>query len=87
MPTVSLRYFNVYGPGQYPESEYAAVVRASRWRACTGERPVIHGDGEQSRDFTYIDDVVEANLRAARAPEHAYGTGVQHRRRSRAHVA
>jgi UDP-glucose 4-epimerase len=73
VPCISLRYFNVYGPGQSPESEYAAVVPRFAVACLTGERPVIHGDGEQSRDFTYIDDVVEANLRAARAPEHAYG--------------
>ena len=73
VPAVSLRYFNVYGPGQSPESEYAAVVPRFAVACMGGERPVIHGDGEQTRDFTYIDDVVEANLRAARAPEHSYG--------------
>ena len=73
MPAVSLRYFNVYGPGQEPESEYAAVVPRFIVACMRGERPVIHGDGEQSRDFTYIDDVVEANLRAARTPEQPTG--------------
>jgi nucleoside-diphosphate-sugar epimerase len=70
---VSLRYFNVYGPGQDPDSEYAAVVTRFIVSCLTGERPVIYGDGEQSRDFAFIDDVVEANVLAARAPEEARG--------------
>jgi UDP-glucose 4-epimerase len=70
---VSMRYFNVYGPGQDPASEYAAVVPRFTVACLTGAAPVIHGDGEQSRDFTYIDDVTRANLRAAAAPEPAYG--------------
>ena len=73
VPTVSLRYFNVYGPGQDPASEYAAVVPRFIVACLTGARPLIHGDGEQARDFTYIDDVVEANLLASRAPEPAFG--------------
>lgn len=73
VPTVSLRYFNVYGPGQDPASEYAAVVPRFALACLTGRRPVIHGDGEQARDFTYIDDVVEANLLAARAGGDAHG--------------
>ena len=73
VPTVSLRYFNVYGPRQDPESEYAAVVPRFIVACMNGNRPVIHGDGEQSRDFTYIDDVVDANLRAATAGEEAWG--------------
>ena len=73
VPTVALRYFNVYGPGQDPESEYAAVVPRFAVACLTGARPEVHGDGEQSRDFTYIDDVVEANLRSARAPGEAHG--------------
>jgi UDP-glucose 4-epimerase len=73
IPTVCLRYFNVYGPRQDPASEYAAVVPRFAVACLTGARPVIHGDGEQSRDFTYIDDVTDANLRAAAAPESAYG--------------
>ncbi len=68
-----LRYFNVYGPGQDPENEYAAVVPRFIVACLTQEPPVIFGDGEQARDFTYIDDVVEANLGAARAPEAAWG--------------
>jgi UDP-glucose 4-epimerase len=71
--SVSLRYFNVYGPGQSPQSEYAAVIPRFAVACLTGERPVVHGDGEQSRDFTYIDDVVDANVRASRAPEGAFG--------------
>jgi nucleoside-diphosphate-sugar epimerase len=73
VPTVSLRYFNVYGPGQDPDSEYAAVVTRFLVACLTGARPVIYGDGEQARDFAFIDDVVEANLLAARAPEEARG--------------
>ncbi|MBA3738689.1 MAG: SDR family oxidoreductase [Actinobacteria bacterium] len=73
VPTVALRYFNVYGPGQDPENEYAAVVPRFVLACLTGGRPEIHGDGEQARDFTYIDDVVSANLLAARAPEEAWG--------------
>jgi len=73
VPTVSLRYFNVYGPGQDPANEYAALVPRFTMACLTGHRPVVHGDGEQSRDFTYIDDVLEANLLAARAPEEARG--------------
>jgi UDP-glucose 4-epimerase len=73
VPTVSLRYFNVYGPGQDPNNEYAAVVPRFIVACLTGQTPVIHGDGEQARDFTYIDDVVEANLLAARTPGAAQG--------------
>jgi nucleoside-diphosphate-sugar epimerase len=73
IPTVAMRYFNVYGPGQDPASEYAAVVPRFAVACLTGARPVVHGDGEQSRDFTYIDDVTTANLQAARAPERAFG--------------
>ena len=73
VPTVALRYFNVYGPGQDPESEYAAVVPRFAVACLTGARPEVHGDGEQSRDFTYIDDVVEANLLSARASGEAHG--------------
>ena len=66
--TVALRYFNVFGPRQDPTSAYAGVVPRfiSAYRA--GESPVIFGDGRQSRDFTYIDNVVEANLGALRSP-------------------
>lgn len=73
VPTVSLRYFNVYGPFQDPASEYAAVIPRFVTACLTGSTPVIYGDGEQARDFTFIDDVVEANLLAARAPQAARG--------------
>ena len=73
VPTVSLRYFNVYGPWQDPASEYAAVIPRFATACLTGGTPVIFGDGEQGRDFTYIDDVVEANLLALRAREPARG--------------
>ncbi|MGH2540259.1 MAG: NAD-dependent epimerase/dehydratase family protein [Actinomycetota bacterium] len=66
VPAVSLRYFNVYGPRQDPESDYAAVIPRFAVACLTGGRPQVHGDGEQSRDFVYIDDVVEANLCASR---------------------
>ena len=67
LPTVSLRYFNVFGPRQDPKSEYAAVIpRFILWGQ--QDKPLqVHGDGTQSRDFTYIDNVVSANLLAARA--------------------
>ena len=65
LQTVALRYFNVYGPGQDPDGAYAAVIPKFLTAIARGQPPVIYGDGEQSRDFIYIDDVVEANLRAA----------------------
>ena len=66
--TVVLRYFNVFGPGQDPLSQYAAVVPLFITAALPGERPIVHGDGRQSRDFTYVDNVVSANLLAATVP-------------------
>ncbi|HKG12940.1 MAG TPA: SDR family oxidoreductase [Pyrinomonadaceae bacterium] len=63
--TVSLRYFNVFGPRQDPGSQYSGVISRFISALLSGERPVIYGDGEQSRDFTYISNVVDANLRAA----------------------
>jgi UDP-glucose 4-epimerase len=68
LETVRLRYFNVYGPRQSPDSPYAAVIPKFLRAMQAGRSPTIHGDGEQSRDFTYIDDVVQANLLAADAP-------------------
>lgn len=68
LETVSLRYFNVFGPRQDPTSPYSGVLSVFSSRMLAGESPVIYGDGEQSRDFTYIDNVVEANLRACHAP-------------------
>ena len=68
LETVALRYFNVFGPRQDPQSEYAAVVPKFIWSFRHGEPPVIFGDGEQSRDFTYVDNVVQANLAALQTP-------------------
>jgi nucleoside-diphosphate-sugar epimerase len=68
LPTVSLRYFNVFGPRQDANSQYSAVLAKFITSMLQGEKPVIHGDGEQSRDFTYIDNVVAANLLAATRP-------------------
>jgi UDP-glucose 4-epimerase len=64
LDTVSLRYFNVFGPRQDPASDYAAVIPIFATRLLAGKIPTIFGDGEQSRDFTFIDNVVDANLRA-----------------------
>jgi UDP-glucose 4-epimerase len=68
LETVSLRYFNVFGPRQDPDSQYAAVVPLFIQAALEGVPLTVHGDGMQSRDFTYIDNVVQANLRAMEAP-------------------
>ena len=68
LETVSLRYFNVFGPRQRPDSAYAAVIPLFIAALAAGDVPEVHGDGRQSRDFTYIDDVVRANLLAAAAP-------------------
>jgi UDP-glucose 4-epimerase len=65
LETVSLRYFNVFGPRQHPDSEYAAVIPRFLRRLLAGKPPVIFGDGEQSRDFTAVENVVAANLLAA----------------------
>ena len=75
LDAVSLRYFNVFGPGQNANSAYAAVIAAFADRLRRGESPTIFGDGEQSRDFVFIDNVVHANLLAARQP-HPLGGGV-----------
>jgi len=69
--TVALRYFNVFGPRQDPDSEYAAVIPKFIFALLNGKKPVIYGDGEQSRDFTYITNVTEANLQAALSPNSA----------------
>jgi UDP-glucose 4-epimerase len=69
--TVSLRYFNVYGPRQRPDSQYAAVIPLFIAALRAGQDPIVHGDGRQSRDFTFIDDAVAANLSAAGAPASA----------------
>ncbi len=68
LETVVLRYFNVFGPYQDPTSHYSGVLAIFCRRMLAGEQPTIYGDGEQSRDFTYIDNVVHANLLAAEGP-------------------
>jgi UDP-glucose 4-epimerase len=68
LETVVLRYFNVFGPYQDPTSHYSGVLAIFCRRMLAGEQPTIYGDGEQSRDFTYIDNVVHANLLAVSAP-------------------
>lgn len=73
LSTVSLRYFNVFGPGQRPESKYSTVFPAFISALVAGNPPELHWDGEQSRDFTYIDDVVRANLLAAEADDRVDG--------------
>lgn len=69
LETVALRYFNVFGPRQDPHSEYAAVIPRFILAALRGEASTIYGDGTQSRDFTYVENVVDANLRACTAAE------------------
>ena len=64
LKTVALRYFNVYGPRQDPASDYAAVIPNFVNRILEGKAPIIYGDGEQTRDFTFVRDVVQANVRA-----------------------
>ena len=73
LDTYGLRYFNVFGRRQDPDGAYAAVIPKFIRQLLHGERPTINGDGKQSRDFTYIDNVIEANLRAALAPSEAAG--------------
>jgi len=68
METVSLRYFNVFGPFQDPNGAYAAVIPAFVSRLLRGEAPLVHGDGEQSRDFCFIENVCHANWLAVNAP-------------------
>ncbi len=68
LETVALRYFNVFGPRQDPKSAYAAAIPAFVSKLLSGQRPVIFGTGEQSRDFTFVENVVQANLLAAEAP-------------------
>ena len=71
LETVALRYFNVFGAGQDPKSQYAAVVPIFITAFLDGRKVTVHGDGEQSRDFTYIDNVIQANLLAAEAEDAA----------------
>lgn len=68
LETVSLRYFNVFGPRQDPTSSYAAAIPKFITAMLRGERPTIYGDGTQSRDFTYVDNIVHGNLLACKAP-------------------
>jgi nucleoside-diphosphate-sugar epimerase len=67
LPTICLRYFNVFGPKQDPNSEYSAVIPKFIKAVLRNEPPVIYGDGEQSRDFTFVDNVVEANILAVQS--------------------
>jgi nucleoside-diphosphate-sugar epimerase len=67
LETVALRYFNIFGPGQDPDGDYAAVIPKFIDLMLDGEQPVIYGDGEQSRDFTYIENAVQANIKAAKS--------------------
>lgn len=69
LETVVIRYFNVFGPRQDPDSEYSAVIPIFVTKMVKGERPTIYGDGLQSRDFTFIENVVRGNLAAADAPD------------------
>lgn len=71
--TVSLRYFNVFGPRQNPSSPYGAVIPRFITALLAGERPVIYGDGLQTRDFVFVDDIVRANLHACYVPRHVVG--------------
>lgn len=69
LETVALRYFNVFGPRQDPTSQYAAVIPRFLTALLNGQRPTVYGDGEQTRDFTFIANVVQSNLLAAEAPQ------------------
>jgi UDP-glucose 4-epimerase len=78
LPVSSVRYSNVYGPGQRPENPYCGVVAKFFQAAMSGQAPVVHGDGEQTRDYTYVDDAVEATLLAlvsVRADGQVYNVG------------
>ncbi len=73
LPTIGLRYFNVFGPRQDPTSQYAAVVPRFITAIAAGRAPVIYGDGEQTRDFNYVGNAVEANMLASSCGEDAFG--------------
>lgn len=73
LSTIGLRYFNVFGRRQDPNGAYAAVIPKFIKQLLNGERPTINGDGKQSRDFTYVENVIEANLKACLAPKEADG--------------
>lgn len=68
LETVGLRYFNVFGPRQSLENKYAVVIPKFITCLLAGQRPPVHGDGKQTRDFTFVENIVQANLKAARAP-------------------
>lgn len=68
LETIALRYFNIFGPNQDPTSQYAAVIPLFITRSMADESPIVHGDGLQSRDFTFVDNAVSANLLACEAP-------------------
>ncbi len=78
LPTVALRYFNVFGPRQDPTSAYAAAIAAFAAAILAGKQPTVYGDGLQTRDFTYVSNVVDANLLACET-DAADGAGAQHR--------
>ena len=73
LDTYGMRYFNVFGRRQNPDGAYAAVIPKFIKQLLSGEQPTINGDGKQSRDFTYIENVIEANLKACLAPHEAAG--------------
>lgn len=73
LDTYGLRYYNVFGKRQNPDGAYAAVIPKFIKQLLCGERPVINGDGKQSRDFTYVENVIQANLKACQAPKEAAG--------------
>lgn len=73
LKTYSLRYFNVFGPRQNPKSQYAAVIPLFIQALLNDKAPLIHGDGEQTRDFTFVEDIIAANLSCCTAPEAAAG--------------
>lgn len=73
LPTIGLRYFNIFGPRQDPTSQYAAVVPRFITSIAAGEKPTIFGDGEQTRDFTYVANAVDANIKASRSEGAAFG--------------
>ena len=74
LQTTGLRYFSVYGPRERAKDKYANVVTQFLWKMKKGEKPVIWGDGEQSRDFTFVEDIVDANIRAAERKQELDGT-------------
>lgn len=73
LKTYALRYFNVFGPRQNPKSQYAAVIPLFIQSMLQGRPPLIHGDGEQTRDFTFVEDIISANLACCTAPDDAAG--------------